>query len=234
MSAIAERTQALVIGGGPAGSTTATLLARNGIDVTLLESSRFPRYHIGESLLPSILPIMDLLGAREKMDKHGYVHKSGAYLEWGQESWPLNFGELAGSRTYAFQVIRSEFDHMLLQHSAEQGARVFEGVEVRNIHFDGDRPVRANYLIKGENGGGGEMGEVCFDYLIDASGRNGVMSNHYLHNRRFHDVFKNIAITYPGEGNAGFGIEDRDGLLLHCRAVLWTGLLFDRRRGLLP
>jgi flavin-dependent dehydrogenase len=194
MSSITEHTQVLVIGGGPAGSTTATLLARNGINVTLLESARFPRYHIGESLLPSILPIMDLLGAREKMDQYGYVHKSGAYLEWGRESWPLNFGELAGSRTYAFQVIRSEFDQMLLQHASEQGAHVFEGVEVRSIHFDGERPVRATYMIKGENGGGGELGDISFDYLVDASGRKGVMANYYLNNRRYHDVFKNIAI----------------------------------------
>jgi flavin-dependent dehydrogenase len=193
MSSIPVRTQALVIGGGPAGSTTATLLARNGVDVTLLESSRFPRYHIGESLLPSILPVMDLLGAREKMEAYGYTRKQGAYLEWGRESWPLNFGELAGDRTYAFQVIRSEFDQMLLQHAAEQGAHVFEGVEVRSLHFEGDRPVRAGYLIKSENGETGEMGEISFDYLIDASGRNGVMANHYLKNRRYHDVFKNIA-----------------------------------------
>lgn len=193
MTTIPSHTQTLVIGGGPAGSTTATLLARNGVEATLLESARFPRYHIGESLLPSILSIMDLLGAREKMESYGYTRKLGAFLEWGRESWPLNFGELAGDRTYAFQVIRSEFDHMLLQHAAEQGAQVFEGVEVRSLHFDGDRPARASYLIKGENGSG-EIGEISFDYLVDASGRNGLMANHYLHNRRFHEVFKNIAI----------------------------------------
>jgi flavin-dependent dehydrogenase len=193
MSAIPKRTQALVIGGGPAGSTTATLLARNGVDVTLLELSRFPRYHIGESLLPSILPIMDLLGAREKMDNYGYTLKQGAFLEWGQERWPLNFGEMAGDLTYGYQVIRSEFDHMLLKHSAEQGAKIFEGIEVRSLHFEGDRPVRASYLGKHDNGGTDELGEITFDYMIDASGRDGVMSNHYLNNRRFHDVFKNIA-----------------------------------------
>jgi flavin-dependent dehydrogenase len=65
---------------------------------------------------------------------------------------------------------------------------------VRELHFDGDRPVRASYLIRGENGGPGQLGDISFDYMIDASGRNGVMSNHYLKNRRFHDVFKNIAI----------------------------------------
>ncbi len=137
---------------------------------------------------------MDLLGAREKMETYGYTRKQGAFLEWGREKWPLNFGEMAGDRTYAFQVIRSEFDQMLLEHAAEQGVHVFESVEVRSLHFEGDRPVRASYLIKGENGSSGEVGEISFDYMVDASGRNGVMSNHYLKNRRYHDVFKNIAI----------------------------------------
>jgi len=94
MSSLPRFTQVLVVGGGPGGSTAATLLARNGYDVTLLEQSRFPRYHIGESLLPSILQIVDLLGAREKMESHGFTRKHGAYLEWGKEEWPLNFGEL--------------------------------------------------------------------------------------------------------------------------------------------
>lgn len=82
---VPEATRILVIGGGPGGSTTATLLARQGWDVTLLERAHFPRYHIGESLLPSILQILDLLGAREKMEGMGFQRKQGAYLEWGAE-----------------------------------------------------------------------------------------------------------------------------------------------------
>jgi flavin-dependent dehydrogenase len=194
MTSIPEKTKFLVIGGGPGGATAATLLARQGFDVTLLEASKFPRYHIGESLLPSILQIIDLLGAREKMESFGFQRKNGAYLMWGRESWPLNFGELAGNHTYAFQVVRSEFDHFMLEHAHSQGVKVFEGVEVRSIQFDTDRPVSAGWLLKHSNNGSPRQGEIQFEYLIDASGRDGVMANHYLNNRQYHKVFQNIAL----------------------------------------
>jgi flavin-dependent dehydrogenase len=195
MTAPNNKTQILVVGGGPGGAVSATLLARSGYDVTLLEQSRFPRYHIGESLLPSILQIMDLIGAREKFEAFGFQRKLGAYLEWGKERWPLNFGELGGNNTYAFQVIRSEFDSLLLDHAKSQGVAVYEEVEVREIKFEGSRPRSATYLKKGAaNDNGGGMGEISFDFLIDASGRSSIMTTKYLRNRRYHKVFQNIAL----------------------------------------
>jgi flavin-dependent dehydrogenase len=185
----------LVVGGGPAGSTAATLLARAGYPVTLLEASHFPRYHIGESLLPSILQIIDLIGAREKMETFGFQRKNGAFLQWGKETWPLNFGELSGSNTYAFQVVREDFDKFMLEHARSQGVQVFEGVEVRSIDFEDERPVSGSWLAKAnDNSSQSRQGKTRFDYLIDASGRDGVLANHYLHNRRYHKVFQNIAI----------------------------------------
>jgi flavin-dependent dehydrogenase len=215
MTSVPESTRILVIGGGPGGSTAATLLARQGWDVTLLERAHFPRYHIGESLLPSILQILDLLGAREKMEAMGFTRKEGAYLEWGPERWGLNFGELSANCTYAFQVERADFDKMLLDHARSQGVKVFEGVEVESIDFDGDRPIRAHWAMKaandngngngngnGHHSGNGNgtaratimQGAVGFDYLIDASGRSGIMATKYLLNRKYHKVFQNVAI----------------------------------------
>jgi flavin-dependent dehydrogenase len=197
-------TQVLVIGGGPAGSSTATLLAREGFDVTLVERDIFPRYHIGESLLPSCLEILELMGAREKIEAYGFQQKHGGYFAWGKDAWVLDFAPLR--YPYSFQVVRSEFDHLLLEHARSQGVKVFEGTEVRSLSFDGNRPRSASWS---QVVGGSDTGELSFDYLVDASGRTGVIAMHYLKNRRYHNAFQNVAIWgyWTGAGRMSFAPE---------------------------
>jgi flavin-dependent dehydrogenase len=196
-------TQILVVGGGPAGSTTATLLAREGFDVTLVEREVFPRYHIGESLLPSCLEILDMTGAREKIEAYGFQRKGGGYFSWGKDSWVLDFAPLR--YPYSFQVMRSEFDQLLLEHAKSQGVKVFEGTEIRSLSFDGDRPRSATWSQVGRS----DIGEISFDYLVDASGRAGIMAMHYLKNRHYHNAFQNVAIWgyWGGAGRMSFAPE---------------------------
>lgn len=183
-----EKTQILVVGGGPAGATAAAFLARSGFEVLVVERTHFPRYHIGESLLPSCLEILDLVGARETIEANGFQYKTGAVLDWKGEKWELAFGELQGRHTYAYQVERDKFDQLLLEHARASGARAIEGVAVRSLEFDGKRPVAA--ILAGSSG----IERIEFDYLIDASGRLGLMATEYLRNRTYHDEFKNIAV----------------------------------------
>ncbi|MGI5467156.1 NAD(P)/FAD-dependent oxidoreductase [Streptomyces sp. CA-132043] len=183
-----NHTQVLIAGGGPAGTTAATLLARQGFEVALMERDRFPRYHIGESLLPSLLPILDLMDARHAVERHGFVRKTGAFYGWSGQEWSLGFDEPGRPATYSFQVIRAQFDHLLLRHAREQGVDVREETSVKEVALPAGRATAAAWVARD-----GRRGETAFDHFVDASGRAGILSARQLRTRTFHDAFRNVA-----------------------------------------
>ncbi|KAF7340715.1 Sulochrin halogenase [Mycena sanguinolenta] len=185
MAAVPTTTTVLVIGGGPGGSYTASVLAREGVEVLLLEADKFPRYHVGESQLASLRHFLRFIDLEEAFENHGFTKKLGA-------AFKLNKFKREGytdfvfddPKNYSWNTVRSEADELMLRHATTCGA-----------------------LNKNS-----ETGRVTFDYLVDASGRAGICGVKYLKNRHYNPEFKNVAFwTYwsgcgeykPGTARAG-------------------------------
>ena len=180
-----ENYDVAIIGGGPAGSTAATLLSKAGRRVIVLERDKFPRFHIGESLLPFSMQTFTRLGLQEKL-RAGFLENFGGEIAeaGGEKAAKFYFKDGFGSRTdRSYQVTRSKFDKMLLDHAAESGAEVREETLVENVDFDRDgamlslrRDARSRVLGRAE----ARLSEnIRARYVVDASGRNSVIGNKF-------------------------------------------------------
>src|SRR5437870_7718751 len=134
----------VVIGGGPAGSTCSTLIAQYGYRVQLFEREKFPRFHIGESLIPDTYWVLKRLNMLEKMKRSAFVRKYSVQFvnQHGRMSEPFYFRDHRPHEcSDTWQVLRSEFDQLMLENAAEHGVEVNQGVRVREVLFEGDRAV---------------------------------------------------------------------------------------------
>ena len=166
--------EVLVMGGGPAGSTAATLLARMGRKVILLEKARHPRFHIGESLLPMNLPLFERLGVLEKVAAMG-VFKPGADFEADNERGYNTFAfkrAIGNSPPHAYQVWRQDFDKMLFDHAHATGADAREGHEVIAVEQGDSR--RSDVEVRTDDG---QSYRITAQYVVDATGRDTFLSS---------------------------------------------------------
>jgi flavin-dependent dehydrogenase len=210
-----------IIGGGPAGSTAAALLARASRRVIVVEREKFPRFHIGESLLPFSMRAFTRLGLHEKLLRAGFMKKFGGEIVGACSETGTKFYFKDGYRSqtdHAYQVTRGDFDKVLLDHAAECGAEVHEETSVDQIVFskeDVELTVRSN----------GSSSLVRAHYLIDASGRASVLGRHFKIKKTYDHLQKlSIFAHYDGVWRA----EGIDGTL--------TGLIraIDRWFWLIP
>lgn len=170
----------LIIGGGPAGSGAAALLAGAGIDVVLLEKSRHPRNQVGESLIPHFWKYADRMGVSSLIEQEGFVAKAGGITVWDGNIHRIAFAEFGFTRP-ALHVERDRFDALLLQHAATFGARAYQQVAVQEVDFgDCERP-RVIYLDK--RGDGQERNAIRCRYVIDASGPGTVLAGQFKSKR---------------------------------------------------
>lgn len=191
---MADEVDVVVIGGGPSGSTTATLLAQKGYAVEVFEREHFPRFHIGESMIPNTYPVLKRTGLFEKLQASHFVKKYSVQFvnQRGKLSEPFYFTEhKPHESSETWQVRRSEFDQLALNHARENGATVHEGARVLEVLFEGTRAVGVR--VKPEDG---PEREVRAKVVVDASGQSTLILDRF-NLREWDPVLKKAAVwTY--------------------------------------
>ena len=211
---------AIIIGGGPSGTCSAAILAEYGHRVLILEREKFPRYHIGESLIPFTFQPLQRIGMISKMKGSAFVKKySVTFVQPdGRRSQPFYFFNRYDRETVAqtWQVLRSEFDQLMLDNAREKGAEVREETTVTRTLMEGDRVVGVEAKDKS-----GQTFEVRAPITLDCTGKEAFTSNR--NGWRMSDPYLNkVAVwTYYKDSKRGVGIDEGDTTVAYVPDKGW-------------
>ncbi len=205
----------LVIGGGPAGSTAAALVAEAGYSTLVVERDKMPRFHVGESLMPETYWTLKRLGVLEKMQSSNFPKKFSVQFvgQSGRESAPFYFHDADPREcSQTWQVLRSEFDKMLFDNAREKGADAFDETRVQEVLFNGDQAVGARIQRKGE-----QPQDVSAKVVIDGSGQQSLIANRLGLKDEYPGLRKASIWTYYRGAKRDEGRDEGATIILHTK-----------------
>jgi len=208
-----ETYDVVVAGGGPAGACTAALVAEQGHKVLLLERSLEPEFKVGESLMPATYWTLDRLGVNERMHASGFVKKHSVqfYPGSGRGTAPFYFSDIEKNPSaQTWQVVRKEFDQMLLDNAADKGAEVYRGASVQKIVLDGERATGVRATLRT-----GESREISAKVIVDATGQRAMLADH-LRIKEINPCLKHASFfTHFDGAHRDDGLDEGATIILH-------------------
>ena len=203
----------IIIGGGPAGATTATYLSMWGHRVTLLEKEKFPRDHVGESLLPFCYKLFEEIGTLDKM-KASFVRKPGVRFSnsIGDQTTTWCFSRVIPDESFlSFQVVRSDFDLLQLENSRSHGATVHEETRVKSVDLDSPDGIVQVQAISMS----GEIKNFRTRFLVDCSGRSTFIANRNKLRKKFENLDRTAIWTHWKDASLRGGLEEGLSLIIY-------------------
>jgi len=195
----------LILGGGPAGATLGALLAQDGLNVAIVEREQMPRPHVGESLIPGVLPALAASGALDAVESAGFTRKYGATYVWGRsrKPWTVKFNEVYPDQAFSYQVDRAKFDKLLLDHASSEGVAVCEGTTALG-------PLGTSDNVQGAcvRDADGHEREIESELTIDATGQDALFGRHFR-TREFNESLRHVALY--GYWSGGHDLPDITG-----------------------